>query len=75
MTSFLDKGGSVAIRMGPEGRHEFIEACHARVAVQHGKELKQSLVVPDDLLEDPNSASQWLRRSWEWVGSLRPKKV
>lgn len=74
MTSFLDKEGEVSIRLDEADRDEFLETYDSRISVQYGSQMKEFVVVPDDLLENPDEAGRWFARSWEWVGSLPPKK-
>ena len=73
MTSFLDKEGTVAIRLSPDDREEFVSAFDSRVTVQHGREMKEFAEVPDALLEDTAEFGEWLRRSYEWVATLKPQ--
>ena len=73
MTSFIDKGGEVSIRLDEEDRQEFIEKYDSRISVQYGSQMKEFVVVPDDLLERQNELREWFVRSWDWVGTLEPK--
>lgn len=73
MTSFIDKEGEVSIRLDQEGREEFMERYDTDLAVQYGSVMKEFVVVPDDLLERPDEMREWFVRSWEWVGTLKPK--
>jgi hypothetical protein len=73
MSSFLDPTGSMALRLPSEAREEFLRVHQARLAVQHGREMKEFVVVPPDLLERPEDLSPWLRRSHDWIGTLKPK--
>lgn len=73
MTSFLDKEGSVSVRLSPEDRDEFIKSYDSGVAVQHGRQMNEFVVVPDSMLEDTGGLGEWLRRSTDWVGTLKPK--
>lgn len=73
MTSFLDKEGSVAIRLSPDEREEFFSDYDSGVAVQYGREMKEFAVVPDSLLEDTVEFAGWLKRGNDWVGTLKPK--
>lgn len=73
MTSFLDNEGSVGLRLSPDDRTEFLERYESRVAVQHGKEMKEFVVVPADLLPQTEELGEWLARSRDWAGTLKPK--
>ena len=73
MTSFIDKAGEVSIRLDKADREEFIEKYDSRIAVQYGSEMKEFVVVPEDLLERRDEIREWFVRSWEWVGTKGPK--
>lgn len=73
MTSFIDKEGSVSIRLDEADREVFIEQYGSRISQQYGKKMKEFVVVPDDLLERQDEMRPWFVRSWEWVGTLEPK--
>lgn len=73
MTSFIDKGGEVSIRLDEEGREAFLEKFDSRISVQYGSQMKEFVVVPDDLLESQDEVRDWFARSWDWVGTLEPK--
>lgn len=73
MTSFIDKEGEVSIRLDEASRQEFIEKYGSRISVQYGSQMKEFVVVPDDLLERHDELQDWFVRSWEWVGSKEQK--
>jgi hypothetical protein len=73
MTSFIDKDGKVSLRLDRESREEFMDTYASRISVQHGSEMKEFVEVPDDLLERADEIRTWFVRSWEWVGTLKPK--
>ncbi len=73
MTSFIDKEGSVGLRLDPTARAEFLELYGSRIAVQYGKEMKEFAVVPDELLERTGELSGWFQRGFDWVRTLKPK--
>ena len=72
MQSFLDKEGSVSIRLGGEDLETFLEKYDTELSVQYGSIMKDFAVVPDDLLGSVE-LNDWFARSWEWVGTLDPK--
>ena len=69
MTSFLDRQGSMGLRLSPDDRIEFSERYDTATAVQHGKEMKDFVVVPADLLARTEEVGEWIVCSWEWVGT------
>lgn len=73
MYSFLDRNGSVGLRLSPDDRAEFLERFDSRIAEQYGAQMKEYVVVPDHLLERSDELLGWLERSFDWVSSLKPK--
>lgn len=73
MFSFLDADGEISIRLSEDDRTEFMAAYDSRISVQYGSQMKEFVVVPDDLLEDLDTLAGWFARSYEWVGTLKPK--
>ncbi len=73
MTSFLDRDGEVSIRLDEDDRQTFIARYGSRISMQYGRQMKEFVVVPADLLERQDELRPWFVRSWEWVGTLRPK--
>ena len=65
MFSFLDANGSMALRLPPEAREEFLARYGTELAVQHGRTMKEYVVVPDDLLERTDELQPWIVRSHE----------
>jgi hypothetical protein len=73
MFSFLDPTGSMALRLPPDARQEFIAQYQTRLAEQHGHTMKEYVVVPDGLLDRTDDLAAWLARSQDWIGTLKPK--
>lgn len=73
MTSFIDKAGEVSIRLDKLDRVEFLERYDSRISVQYGSQMKEFVVVPNDMLEAQDEIRAWFAKSWEWVGTLDPK--
>jgi hypothetical protein len=67
MTSFLDKAGEVSIRLDKPDREEFLERYDSRISVQYGSQMKEFVVVPNDMLEAMDEISDWFVKSWDWV--------
>ena len=73
MFSFLDKTGSMAIRLPDEQRNGFISEYETALAEQHGSVMQEFAVVPPELLRTPAELAPWLDLSFEWIGTLKPK--
>ncbi len=55
MFSFLDKTGAMALRLPKDRRDEFIATYETGLAEQHGRVMKEFVVVPDPFLQDTTS--------------------
>jgi len=73
MTSFIDEQGEVSIRLDEPSRAEFIDKYESRISKQHGAQMKEFVVVPDELLGHHDEIRDWFVRSWDWVGTKEPK--
>lgn len=73
MTSFLTKDGSMGLRLSVEDRQAFIETFQTELMVQHGRTMKDFVVVPDEVLADLEKMGNYLQQSFEYVASLKPK--
>lgn len=73
MFSFLDPTGVMALRLNAEDRTEFLTEYQSMIAEQHGRPMKEYVVVPADLLEDTETLRGWFDRSHQWIGTLVPK--
>jgi TfoX N-terminal domain len=73
MFSFLDPAGAMALRLPADAREEFLARYGAELAMQHGRTMKEYVLVPADLLERSAELQPWVARSHEWIGTLKPK--
>ena len=73
MVSFLDKTGSMALRLPADLREQFIAEYATGVAEQHGRVMAEFVVVPASLLENPDELGRWFDRSHDWAETLPPK--
>ena len=73
MFSFLDPAGSMALRLSADDRDAFLAKYRTTLAEQHGRVMQEFVVVPDDLLERTDELAEWFARSYEWIGTLKPK--
>src|SRR5688500_15638999 len=75
MFSFLAKDGSLAIRLGPEGRDAFIKKYKTSLVEANGTILKEYVAVPKKLQADIKSLKPYFAQSVAYVKSLKPKPI
>jgi len=73
MFSFLDAGGLLALRLPDDARKSFLETYDSVLVEQHGRIMKEYVVVPDGLLHNTFELRPWFERSREYVSALSPK--
>ncbi len=73
MFSFLDRDGTMALRLSDDLREEFMAAYDGGPVIQYGSVMRGYVSIPSDLLEDTEAAASWLDRAYEWIGTLPPK--
>lgn len=73
MFSFLDATGTMALRLPPDDRQEFMSRYGAEPSVQHGRPMKEYVAVPDHLLDRTDELREWLTMSHAWIGTLKSK--
>lgn len=73
MFSFLDKEGILGLRLSEEDRDLFIKEHKSELMVQHGRTMKEYVIVPQSLLSAPKKLSKYFKQSYTYVASLKPK--
>ncbi|MFY0599907.1 MAG: hypothetical protein JXR03_09575 [Cyclobacteriaceae bacterium] len=74
MFSLLSKSGYVGIRLPKEKREHFLEQYQTTLYQPNpGPLLKEYVTVPNHLLEDSETLKEYLKISFEYVKSLKPK--
>ena len=73
MFSFLDKDGNMGLRLPKDEREEFLLKYNSKIMEQYGRQMKEYVVVPYDLLKDTKSLSEYLQKSYEYISTLKPK--
>lgn len=73
MFSFLSKEGVMGLRLSENDRNAFISSFDSTLMEQHGRVMKEYVVVPDTLLSDVEQLSEYLQKSWKYVSELKPK--
>lgn len=73
MFSFLDKENTLGLRLSEEDREAFIKKFNSRLMEQHGRIMKEYVIVPQTLLGDIKTLSTYFKKSYDYVSSLKPK--
>lgn len=73
MFSFLTKEGALALRLPKEEREAFLEKYNTKLCEQHGTVMKEYVEVPAELFEKTEELKPYFQKSYEHVGSLKPK--
>jgi len=73
MFSFLDPTGTMGMRLPADAREAFMAQFGASLIEQHGRTMQEFVAVPAELLEQTDELRSWLRTSYDWIGTLKPK--
>lgn len=75
MFSFISKEGAMGLRLSEVDREEFIKKYKVSLMVQHGAVLKEYVEVPEEVLNDEILCSKYLKKSLDYVSSLKSKST
>lgn len=75
MFSFLDREGSMALRLSDELRDAFVAVHDSGPVVQYGSVMRGYVSIPDELLRNPGELAAWFTKSYDWIGTLEPKST
>lgn len=73
MFSFINKEGSLGIRLPAESREPFLKKYRTTLVTAYGMVMKEYVAVPEDLLKNTKELAPYFRMSVEYVKSLKPK--
>lgn len=73
MFSFLDKEGTLGIRLPEKEREAFIKKFKTSLFQAHGTVLKEYVTVPGELLKRTSELKKHFKVSFEYVSTLKPK--
>ena len=73
MFSVLHKDGTLALRLPPEQRDEFLEKYKTTLVSQYGIVQKEYVVVPDALLRKTKELLRFFEISRAYVAKMKPK--
>lgn len=73
MFSFLDRDGTMALRLPDELTEEFRSHYDSGDVIQYGATMRGYSSVPAELLADTDALARWFDEAWNWIGTLPPK--
>ncbi|MFD1552557.1 hypothetical protein DNU06_15695 [Putridiphycobacter roseus] len=73
MFSFLDKTGTMALRLSEKDRTLFIDTFNTQLMTQHGRVMKDFVEIPNTLLKEGKKLAIYLQKSADYTASLKPK--
>jgi hypothetical protein len=73
MFSFLDKKGTLGIRLSKEDKAAFEEKYNSPPFIQYGAVMNGYVTVPQSLLEDTKNLFPYFEKSLAFINSLKPK--
>jgi len=73
MFSYLSKEGKLALRLPAPECEAFLKKYKAKLCEAYGKVQPEYVEVPDALLSSTRELKKFFDRSYEYVGSLKPK--
>ncbi len=73
MFSFLDFDGNMALRLSDDLSEEFLAKYESGPVVHYGSTMRGYVSVPDELLRNTDELANWFTRSFDWIGTLKPK--
>lgn len=73
MFSFLDRNGTMALRLSDELREQYGEVYPTDPVMQYGSVMRGYVAIPPELFQDVETLAGWFDRSYDWIGTLDPK--
>jgi hypothetical protein len=73
MFSFLDRDGTMALRLSDELVEEYGEGYSTEPVIQYGTVMRGYVAIDVKLFEDVDALADWFDRSYDWIGTLDPK--
>lgn len=73
MFSFLDKAGSLCLRLPKEVKEDFLKKYKTTLCKSYETVLKEYVLVPEKLFENTKELKKYFDVSFEYVKNLKPK--
>ena len=73
MFTFISKEGVLAIRLPKYEREVFLKEHNTTLMESYGAIMKEYVKVPDTLFQDTDTLAKYLKISYEYMKTLKPK--
>ena len=73
MFTFLSKEGVLGIRLSKDDREAFLQKFNTGLMEQHSTVMKEYVQVPAGLLADTETLTLYVRKSYDYIKTLKPK--
>lgn len=73
MFTHLSSTGTLGLRLSKDDRQEFLDNFKTTLYESHGAVMKEYVTVPEDLFENTDELSKYLKKSYEYTKTLKPK--
>lgn len=73
MFTQLGKTGTCGIRLPKEEREAFLQKYNTSLYESYGAVMKEYVAVPDELLQNAEELQPYLKLSYDYVKTLKPK--
>ena len=73
MFSFITAEHQMALRLSAEDRDAFLEKYKSAICEQHGRVMKEFVLVPHSLLKKTDELTEYFDQSFAYINSLKPK--
>ncbi|MFC2038210.1 hypothetical protein ACFLUG_00355 [Chloroflexota bacterium] len=73
MFSLLNKDGELGFRFSKEVQEKYIQQFGTTILKSYGAVMKGYVLIPDNMMEDPDTLSGYLNESYDYVMSLESK--
>lgn len=73
MFSQINKAGELGIRFSKEVQEKYMKELNTTIYKSYGAVIKGYILIPDEMLDDPDNLAKYLNESYDYVMSLKPK--
>ena len=73
MFSFITAEHQMALRLSAEDREAFLKKHKSAICEQHGRVMKEYVLVPHSLLKKNDELTEYFDQSFAYINSLKPK--